>query len=70
MNAIDSLLSGEEPIVQMIIDEEGTDAAHRFVDLFNNACMQLAGFEEFLVEYNMALPGCIAPITNMSSLEH
>lgn len=70
MNAIDSILNGTEPIVQMIADNMGILAAEHFVTLFNNSCLQVAGLEDAVCEVLRAKPLSLAPITNMSMLEH
>lgn len=67
MNAIDQIMSGDEPIVQAIEDDLGILQAERFVGMFNNACLQVAGFEGVL-SYIPTIS--IAPITNLSYLEH
>lgn len=70
VNTIDQILSGEEPIVRMIEDEQGILAAERFVDMFNNACTQIAGFEHVLAILIHSHRRTLAPPTNLSYLEH
>lgn len=70
MNAIDQITSGDEPIVRAIEEEQGFLEAERFVNMFNNACLQVAGFEIILSMYANRCPTSIAPITNLSYLEH
>lgn len=70
MNAIDQIMSGEEPIVRAIEEDQGILEAERFVDMFNNACLQVAGFENALAFLAHTRHVTIAPITNLSYLEH
>lgn len=70
MNAIDSILNGTEPIVQMIAEDMGILAAEDFMTLFNNSCLQVAGLEDAVCEVLRAKPFTLAPITNMSMTEH
>lgn len=70
MNAMDQIMSGEEAIVQVIEENHGVLEAERFVAMFNNACLQFAGFEETLTVVLHSHPYVIAPITNLSYLEH
>ena len=70
MNAIDQIMSGEEPFVRMIEDEHGILEAERFVNMFNNACLQVAGFEAPLSILTHSHQVTLAPITNLSYLEH
>lgn len=69
MSTVDSMLDGDEPIVLHLLQQLGPMSADQFVSLFNNACMQMAGFEEF---YNthVGFTGFYAPLTNMSHMEH
>ena len=67
MNAIDQIISGDEPIVRAIEDDLGLLQAEGFVGMFNNACVQVAGFESTLSYVPHVV---IAPITNLSYLEH
>lgn len=68
MNALDQMLCGEEPIVCSIAEDAGILAAEGFVQLFNNACMQVAGFEDMIQTVRRG--AFLAPITNMSMCEH
>lgn len=70
MNAIDQIMSGEEPIVRAIEEDHGILEAERFVDMFNNACLQVAGFEAPMTIIAQSRNRTIAPITNLSYLEH
>ena len=70
MNAIDQIMSGEEAIVQAIEEDHGVLEAERFVEMFNNACFQFAGFEDVLTVVLQSHRHAIAPITNLSYLEH
>lgn len=50
MSSVDKMLDGDELIVQQISSNEGPMAAKRYVQQFNNACMQMCGFEDALEE--------------------
>lgn len=45
MSALDHILEGDEPVVQSMIAAMGYIHAKDFRRSFNNACMQMAGFE-------------------------
>jgi hypothetical protein len=68
MSTVDSMLDGDEPIVLRLLQEAGPMTADQFVTEFNNACMQMAGFENFYNTY--VTTGFYAPLTNMSYTEH
>lgn len=70
VNAIDQLMSGEEAIVRVIAEDHGILEAERFVELFNNACFQFAGFEDTLSTILHSRSYIIAPITNLSHQQH
>lgn len=70
MNALDSILCGNEPIIHLISDDQGILAADEFIRTFNNACLQLAGLEQSVSTLHQLTSGVIAPITNMSFMEH
>lgn len=70
LSVVDSMLDGDEPIIVQMINEVGPMAANEFVLLFNNACMQMAGFEDFYTEHSQRFCGFYAPITNLSFTEH
>lgn len=69
MHMVDIMLDGDEPIVAQITEEAGPLVANQFVAEFNNACMQMAGFEE---EYEVLsdAPVLLAPLNNLSWVEH
>lgn len=70
MNAVDSMLDGDEPIVQRIAAHDGPWVAQQFVRQFNNACAQMAGFETDM-EALSDQPSCfLAPMYNLSKLEN
>lgn len=48
MSALDSMLEGTEQFVIELAGELGPVQAEEFVDRFNNACVQMSGFEPFL----------------------
>lgn len=48
MQALDQMLEGDEPFVQELAEAMGNIAAEQFVDEFNNGCVHLDGFEEFV----------------------
>lgn len=71
MSTIDALLTGDEPIVQHLISEVGPITADQFVTEFNNACRQMAGFEQayqLIQQYEHDM--MFAPMTNLSYMEH
>lgn len=70
MNATDQRISGQEPIVREIEEDQGVLEAERFVNMFNNACSQFAGFEDTLLDLMHTRSFVIAPITNLSNLAH
>lgn len=74
MNMIDSMLDGDEPIVQIISADAGPMTASEFVSEFNNGCMQMAMFEDAyaaLEADGFRERGFFAPLSNMSrSQEH
>lgn len=73
MSLIDNILEGHEPVVQMIMMEEGPMAADLFVRSYNNACCQFAGFEDFFYQAQAdatLVTGFFAPNTNLSREEH
>ena len=52
MQALDQMLEGDEPFVQELAESMGSLAAEEFVDEFNNGCVHLDGFEEFINSMN------------------
>lgn len=70
MSALDYMLTGNEPLVMTIEDEHGVLAADDFKNTFNNGCLQIAGFEQALVGFLSGSNSMLAPITNMSWMEH
>lgn len=70
MSALDYMLTGDEPLVMTIEDEHGVLAADDFKNTFNNGCLQIAGFEQTLVGFLSESNSMLAPITNMSRMEH
>lgn len=66
MNAIDNMLSGDEPEVEVVKDMFGLRAAEHYVDEYNNACVQMAGFEDFLQGMQETSHVFYAPPTNVS----
>jgi hypothetical protein len=71
MSTVDAMLDGDEPIVQHLIAEAGPITADQFVSEFNNACMQMAGFEDayqLIQAYDHDM--FFAPMANMSYTEH
>lgn len=70
MNAVDSMLDGDEPIVMQIAAVSGPLVAEQFVHEFNNACMQMAGFEDAMANLN-GDPRCfLVPMSSYSRTEH
>ena len=70
MNAIDSILDGDETVVLQIIDNAGPLAAAQFVSRFNNACMQTAGFEDAMAILNQSTACFLVPLYNFSTMVH
>lgn len=70
MNALDSILDGNEPIIHLISEDQGILAADEFMYTFNNACLQLAGLEQYVSVLHQHTSSVIAPINNMSYMEH
>jgi hypothetical protein len=70
MNALDNILEGDEQIIHLITEDQGPLAADDFRHTFNNACLQLAGLEHWVVNLHLMTSSPIAPITNMSYMEH
>lgn len=50
MDAIDSVLDGDEPEVQAISKAMGVLAAEQYVGEYNNGCLHMSGFEQMLTE--------------------
>lgn len=65
MNALDSMLEGDEPIVQQISQELGIFAAELFVEEYNNGCFHMTGFEETLFELRTTNV-FISPLSSLS----
>lgn len=71
MSTVDAMLDGDEPIVQHLIEQAGHITAGQFVSEFNNACMQMAGFEDaYRLIHSYHHDMFFAPLTNMSYMEH
>lgn len=66
MNAVDSILDGDEEIVQAISESMGMVAAEKFVDEFNNGCLHMSGFEEMLMSMKDNASVFYAPLANLS----
>lgn len=67
MNAIDSVLDGDEPIVQTISKAMGVMAAEQFVDEFNNGCLHMSGFEDTLTDMRSRDDVFYVPLVSLST---
>lgn len=69
MSMIDNMLSGDEQAIQRMAMTEGPMVAKAYVGSFNNACMQITGFDDYLQDQAEALKergSFVAPASAMS----
>lgn len=66
MNITESMLQGDEEIVDFIADQHGYLEADVYVSDFNNACQHMAGFEECLIAMRGNPHVFYAPPTSLS----
>lgn len=67
MNAIDSILDGDEPVVQAISNSMGVLAAEQYVEEFNNGCVQMSGVEEVLMGMRGRVDVFLSPLPSFST---